>query len=121
MANTKPGEDISGIVGDYGQVYLAVLPEIGKLLVKWGSESSQQCAAQFNLSTLVMSPDMAIRQMTVSCTGAGSRTAASAPAAVSVPAVPPVSGAFAASAPDAPAVKKTCWLQIPPPRCISWG
>lgn len=69
LADTKPGEDISGIVGDYGQVYLAGLPEIGKLIVKWGSSSLQQCSAKFNLSKLVMSSDMAIRQMTVSCAG----------------------------------------------------
>lgn len=116
LADTKLGEDISGIVGDYGQVYLAGLPEIGKLQVKWGSESSQQCAAQFNLSKLVMSPDMTIRQMTVSCTGGGSRTAASAPAAVSVPAVPAVIAASGAFVPDAqelsPPVKKTLWLQV---------
>ncbi|MCU6213124.1 fimbrial biogenesis outer membrane usher protein [Morganella morganii] len=114
LADTKPGEDISGIVGDYGQVYLAGLPEIGKLLVKWGSQSSQQCMAQFNLSKLVMSPDMAIRQMTVSCTGTGSSAAASVPAAISVPQVPVVSGDFAASESDAPVMKKTRWLQIPP-------
>lgn len=110
MADTKPGEDISGIVGDYGQVYLAVIPEIGKLLVKWGSESSQQCAAQFNLSKLVMSPDMAIRQMTVSCAGAGSSSAASVPAAVT-----PASGAFVPEVPELPQpVKQSRWLQVPP-------
>lgn len=113
LADTKPGEDISGIVGDYGQVYLAGLPEIGKLLVKWGSQSSQQCTAKFNLSKLVMSPDMAIRQMTVSCLGSDS-SADSSPAAVSAPQIPVVSGAFAVSESDAPAVKKTRWLQIPP-------
>ncbi|WP_195848308.1 MULTISPECIES: fimbria/pilus outer membrane usher protein [Providencia] len=70
LVDTKPGEeDISGVVGDYGQVYLAGLPETGKLRVKWGSDSSQQCTAQFNLSKLVMSQDIAIRQLAVSCLG----------------------------------------------------
>ncbi len=110
LTDTKQGEDISGIVGDYGQVYLAGLPVIGKLLVKWGSESSQQCAAQFNLSKLVMSPDMAIRQMTVSCAGAGSSSAASVPAAVT-----PASGAFVPEVPELPQpVKQSRWLQVPP-------
>lgn len=69
LADTKQGEDISGIIGDYGQVYLAGLPEFGKLLVKWGRNTSQQCAAQFNLRKSMMTSDMAIRQITVNCIG----------------------------------------------------
>ncbi len=113
LADTKPGEDISGIVGDYGQVYLAGLPEIGKLLVKWGSQSSQQCTAQFNLSKLVMSPDMAIRQMTVSCVGTGNSSAVSVPPAASVPLDSVVSDVFIVSETNTPPVKKTRWLQMP--------
>lgn len=113
LADTKFGEDVSGIVGDYGQVYLAGLPEIGTLLVKWGSQSSQQCTAQFNLSKLVMSPDMAIRQMTVTCISGRREAPASVPITDSVPAVPVESGGFAVSETDVPQVKKHRWLQIP--------
>lgn len=115
LADTKLGEDISGIVGDYGQVYLAGLPELGKLLVKWGSDASQQCAAQFNLSKLVMSPDMGIRQMTVNCGHEGQ--SAAMPTAVTTTSLPVRPTADAMMTTDAEvspiAVKKTRWLQPP--------
>lgn len=112
LVDSKPGEDISGIVGDYGQVYLAGLPEIGKLLVQWGSGASQQCAAQFNLSKVVMSPDMAIRQMTVSCTGDG-RTEVE-PAAVTTSVISGARTTTMETTETPQPVKKARWLQPPP-------
>lgn len=118
LADTKQGEDISGIVGDFGQVYLAGLPEIGKLMVKWGSDTSQQCAAQFNLSKLVMSPDMAIQQLTVSCVGGRSHALPPLPSQIqAVPVIPAagnIAGGELSHAPAVDAVKKNRWLQVPP-------
>lgn len=67
LLNTKPDEEITGIVGDNGQVYLAGLPEMGQLQVKWGSKADQQCLTQFDLSKQVQGPDMVIRQLIVTC------------------------------------------------------
>ena len=64
-------DEVSGIVGDMGQVYLAGLPEEGELLVKWGNGAERQCTVKFTLSHLTISPDNPIRQMTYTC-GRGS-------------------------------------------------
>lgn len=115
LADTKPGEDVSGIVGDYGQVYLAGLPEIGKLLVKWGGSASQQCTAQFNLSKLVMSPDVAIRQLTVSCLGEHSSSVKPGSSlSVGEQLVPAAQTITIPDISSPTVVKKNRWLQVPP-------
>lgn len=58
---------ISGIVGDLGQVYLAGLPEKGKLFIKWGNTPDKQCNINFNLANLTVSADNPIRQVTYIC------------------------------------------------------
>ncbi|MBS0848204.1 fimbrial biogenesis outer membrane usher protein [Citrobacter sp. JGM124] len=64
------GDEVSGIVGDMGQVYLAGLPEKGELLVKWGNGADRQCTVKFAaLSNLATSPDNPIRQVTYHCGG----------------------------------------------------
>jgi len=60
-------EENSSIVGDGGQVYLTGLPATGMLKVKWGTEAHKQCQAPFDLSQLTITPEMAIRQITLSC------------------------------------------------------
>lgn len=42
-------ESGSFIVGDRGQVYLTGMREQGTLVATWGSQSSQQCRADFTL------------------------------------------------------------------------
>ncbi|MBK0089726.1 fimbria/pilus outer membrane usher protein [Erwinia sp. S59] len=42
----------SGLVGDAGQLYMSGLPEQGRLLVKWGKRSEQQCQVKFNLKNI---------------------------------------------------------------------
>lgn len=59
--------EVSGIVGDMGQVYLAGLPEEGELLVKWGSSEDRQCTVKFALTHLTISPDNPIYQVTYTC------------------------------------------------------
>ena len=44
-------ESSSFIVGDRGQVYLTGMREEGTLVATWGSQSSQQCRADFSLPT----------------------------------------------------------------------
>lgn len=47
---TLVGDDSgSFIVGDRGQVYLTGMREQGTLVATWGSQSSQQCRADFTL------------------------------------------------------------------------
>ncbi|WP_322958061.1 fimbria/pilus outer membrane usher protein [Providencia huashanensis] len=76
----SPMEDeVSGIVGDGGQVYLAGLPEEGELLVKWGNSAERQCTVKFTLTHLTISPDNPIRQVTYTC-GAESKTEIMLPA-----------------------------------------
>ena len=67
LEDTRSGEDISGIVGEHGQVYLTGMPENGILLVKWGTDASQQCTAPFDTRNLVMSKDTVIQNLIVSC------------------------------------------------------
>ncbi|EKT60170.1 putative fimbrial biogenesis outer membrane usher protein [Providencia sneebia DSM 19967] len=59
--------EISGIVGDDGQVYLSGLPEEGELLVKWGEQTDRQCKVKFTLSHLTINQDIPIRQVTYQC------------------------------------------------------
>ena len=73
LMNGAAEDEISGIVGDMGQVYLAGLPEEGELLVKWGNNSDRQCTVKFTLTHLTISPDNPIRQATYTC-GGESRT-----------------------------------------------
>ncbi|EMO4162619.1 fimbria/pilus outer membrane usher protein [Morganella morganii] len=60
-------ENISGIVGDAGQVYLTGMPEKGQLQVSWGTTKEQQCRAAFDLSHLAKTEDMPIRQISYEC------------------------------------------------------
>jgi len=62
-------DNVSGIVGDMGQVYLAGLQEKGQLLVKWGEGSTRQCQVAFNLAGLSVSQDSPIRQANYICEG----------------------------------------------------
>lgn len=48
-ADSAKAGSVIGIVGDNGEVYLSGLPEKGRLQVKWGERSSQQCWADFSL------------------------------------------------------------------------
>lgn len=48
-ADSGKAESVIGIVGDNGEVYLSGLPEKGRLQVKWGERSNQQCWADFSL------------------------------------------------------------------------
>ncbi|MBB1201747.1 fimbrial biogenesis outer membrane usher protein [Enterobacteriaceae bacterium 89] len=49
---TVPGElSSSGIIGDNGQVFMTGLTQSGMLNVKWGNETSQQCKANFSISS----------------------------------------------------------------------
>lgn len=43
------GQNISGIVGDEGQVYLSGMPERGELSAQWGNEDDQSCTVNFLL------------------------------------------------------------------------
>lgn len=67
LIEQKDGEENSAIVGDGGQVYMTGLPESGRIRVKWGNAASQSCMASFDLSKLVLSSDIALRQMTLNC------------------------------------------------------
>ena len=67
LISDNTAETISSIVGDAGQVYLTGLPEKGELLVKWGETSAQQCQLSFDLSHVVSTSDMPIRQVSYRC------------------------------------------------------
>ncbi|EPL6453504.1 fimbria/pilus outer membrane usher protein [Providencia rettgeri] len=67
LKSALEGDEISGIVGDMGQVYLAGLPEEGELSVKWGNSADRQCTVKFTLTHLTISPDNPIRQVTYIC------------------------------------------------------
>ncbi|CNI09189.1 outer membrane usher protein [Yersinia massiliensis] len=61
-------EPNTSIVGDAGQVYLSGLPESGRLKVKWGGDTNQQCNVAFNLAN-IPAPSAAnpIRQLPLRC------------------------------------------------------
>lgn len=67
LINAATADEVSGIVGDMGQVYMAGLPEEGELLVKWGETPDRQCRVKFTLTHLTTSPDNPIRQVTYTC------------------------------------------------------
>ncbi|HEM8293688.1 TPA: fimbrial biogenesis outer membrane usher protein [Providencia stuartii] len=67
LTDANQDEQISAIVGDRGQVYLTGLPESGELLVKWGTESQQQCRVHFNLNKIALQPNIVIHQAILPC------------------------------------------------------
>lgn len=61
-------EPHTSIVGDAGQVYLSGLPESGRLQVKWGKDTGQQCNVAFNLAnTPAPSAANPIRHLPLRC------------------------------------------------------
>lgn len=61
-------EPNTSIVGDAGQVYLSGLPESGRLKVKWGGDTSQQCNVAFSLAnTPAPSAANPIRHLPLRC------------------------------------------------------
>lgn len=46
---TLHDQDSTGIVGDSGEVYLSGMPAQGRLTVKWGQRSDQQCMVAYTL------------------------------------------------------------------------
>ncbi|MCB5308672.1 fimbria/pilus outer membrane usher protein [Yersinia massiliensis] len=65
MAGEEPN---TSIVGDAGQVYLSGLPESGRLKVKWGGDTSQQCNVAFSLAnTPAPSAANPIRHLPLRC------------------------------------------------------
>ncbi|MBP6120828.1 MULTISPECIES: fimbria/pilus outer membrane usher protein [Providencia] len=69
LMNTSGADEVNGIVGDTGQLYLAGLPEEGELLVKWGETPARQCRVKFTLTDLTISPENPIRQAIYICGG----------------------------------------------------
>lgn len=67
LQSSQQAEENSSIVGDAGQVYLTGLPLEGKLQVKWGQNSNQQCQVSFDLHNLTIDTSIAIRQLTLIC------------------------------------------------------
>ncbi|MFZ1871829.1 MAG: fimbria/pilus outer membrane usher protein, partial [Chania sp.] len=63
-ADSSKAESITGIVGDNGEVYLNGLPTKGRLQVKWGERSDQQCWADFSLP---VNKSVSVIQMTAIC------------------------------------------------------
>jgi len=63
-ADSSKAESITGIVGDNGEVYLNGLPAKGRLQVKWGERSDQQCWADFSLP---VNKSVSVIQMTAIC------------------------------------------------------
>ncbi|WP_260514839.1 fimbria/pilus outer membrane usher protein [Serratia fonticola] len=66
LGNTASGE-VTGIVGNNGQVYLAGLPEKGKLSVAWGKGNDKQCQVSYNLNGLKPSAQMPVIQLNGEC------------------------------------------------------
>ena len=67
LTDTSLEAELSGIVGDMGQVYLSGLPEKGKLQVKWGNSIDSQCVVKFTLTKLAVSLDSPILQEGYTC------------------------------------------------------
>ncbi|WP_323085979.1 fimbria/pilus outer membrane usher protein [Providencia alcalifaciens] len=65
------GEDNSSIVGDAGMVYLSGMPQVGSLLVQWGSGADQQCRVSYNLGEVPKptkdAPVVSVVQQTLVC------------------------------------------------------
>lgn len=60
-------ENVTGIVGDKGQVYLSGLPEQGVLYLHWGNSPEEQCVVNFNLNDSITSQLSLIRQISSVC------------------------------------------------------
>lgn len=58
-------DNSAAIVGDGGQVYLSGLADSGKLNVKWGNGTSQQCLVTYSLGAQVQSST--IRTVNAQC------------------------------------------------------
>lgn len=81
LMNVPVSDDISGIVGDGGQIYLSGLPESGELLVKWGDQQDSQCRVKFELTDLMVKSESLIRQVAYQCIGEGDKPSSSTVAA----------------------------------------
>ncbi|MEQ5756279.1 fimbria/pilus outer membrane usher protein [Providencia rettgeri] len=61
-------EENTGIVGDNNQLFMSGLPDSGKLQIRWGANSNQQCLASFsNLGSINISKGQAIRTISINC------------------------------------------------------
>ncbi|WP_225378473.1 fimbria/pilus outer membrane usher protein [Escherichia coli] len=49
IASLEGEDDITGMVGDNGQLYISGLPEKGHLNVSWGRSAEQRCAVDFKM------------------------------------------------------------------------
>lgn len=67
LVNKTGSEDISGIVGDMGRVYMAGLPEKGEILVKWGNSLDSQCIIKYDLGNIDTNAENPILQETYNC------------------------------------------------------
>lgn len=67
LVSSGTGEDeISGIVGDDGQVYLSGVPDKGDLTASWGNKNTQRCLAHFELPA-GSTKTIAVQPINVSC------------------------------------------------------
>lgn len=62
---TLKNSDISGIVGDDGEVYLSGMPAQGELVAKWGSAANQTCNLSYSLEKDAM--QQSIKFVTAVC------------------------------------------------------
>lgn len=60
-------DEITGIVGDNGQVYLTGLPEKGQLSVEWGKGNDKQCRVSYNLKGQKPTAQMPVIQLSGKC------------------------------------------------------
>lgn len=67
LMENKSAHAVSGIISDFGQVYLAGLPEQGQLQVQWGAERDKRCRVNFSILGIKATKDNPIRQMTAAC------------------------------------------------------
>ncbi|WMT12463.1 fimbria/pilus outer membrane usher protein [Serratia fonticola] len=67
LLDNTASEEVTGIVGDNGQVYLAGLPEKGKLSVTWGKGNDKQCQISYNLHGLKPTAQMPVIQLNGEC------------------------------------------------------
>lgn len=67
LLENAASEEITGIVGDNGQVYLAGLPEKGVLSVTWGKGNDRQCRVSYNLNGQKPTAQMPVIQLHGEC------------------------------------------------------
>jgi len=67
LVNDARQDDITGIVGDNGQLYMAGLPQKGELSVVWGKGIDKQCRVSFNLKDMKPTPQMPVIQINGVC------------------------------------------------------